>query len=178
MSMLKKLPKHMPALPDLLCDIFRPSAAELAQAMGVTERTAKRWIAKGEAPKSVMLALFWLTRWGMQWTDADLYNEAQLHFAMNSCQARQIRELKAKLRRMSKIGNFGAANDPNEDAALPLPSDVKPVQVHAPKKTAKQKAHGVRLGGDGVQTERVVRKRVCKAPNSYQHHSAQKRGAA
>ncbi len=176
MSMLKRLPKYVPPLDDVLYDLFRPKPAELADAMGVTEKTARKWIAQNKAPKSVMLALFWLTRWGMQWTDADLYNEAQLHFAMNRCQAMRLRELKARLRKVAKIGDFGAANDPAEGIELPMP--VKEQALKFYKRSEHPKASG--RGGDLVLPDGpgFIRRRVCQPPTSYQHHVQKKRRTA
>jgi hypothetical protein len=175
MSMLFRLPKYMPPLDAMLHDIFSPSPAALAAAMGVTERTVHRWIAKNDAPHPVKLALFWLTRWGMQWTDADLYNEAQLHFAMNRCQAGQIRDLKGKLRRTAKLANFGSANDPAEGVELPLPADTKPVQLHRPR----EPLPGTSKRGRGVEKyPGAIRERLCKPTMGYQQFVHKKRSAA
>jgi hypothetical protein len=176
MSMLMRLPKYLPPLDVLLHDIHRPTPAALAQAMGVTESTAKRWIANNEAPKPVLLALFWLTRWGMQWTDADLYNEAQLHFSMNRCQARQILDLKGKLRRAAKLGNFGSANDPAEGIELPVPDGTKVVQV----KRERGHVPGVpRRANEGARlAPGVIRERQVKPPVGYHQFVHKKRRAA
>ena len=170
------LPKHVPKLDDLLYDLFNPTVAELAAAMGVSERTAKRWVAENDAPLPVKLALFWLTKWGMQWTNADLYNEAQLHFSMNGCQARLIRDLKTKLHRTAKLGSFGSANDPAEGVELPLPPGLKAVQLHRQR---------VNLAGIAKRDRKVdplapglIRERLCKPTVSYQHFVQKKRRTA
>lgn len=176
MSMLMKLPKYVPPLDELLYYTHRPTAAALAKAMGVTESTAKRWIAKNEAPKSVLLALFWLTRWGMQWVDADLYNEAQLHFAMNRCQARQIRDLKSKLRRAAKLGNFGSANDPAEGIELPVPAGTQPVQIHRQRMTVPGSPR--RPAEAAPLAPGVIRERQVKPPVGFHQFIHKKRRAA
>lgn len=176
MSMLKKLPKHLPPLDVMLWDVFSPKPEELAAAFGVSKRTVYNWIAKNDAPHAVKLALFWLTRWGMQWMDADLYNEAQLHFSMNRCQARQIRDLKSKLRRAAKLGNFGSANDPAEGIELPLPAGVQPVQVHRKRVAVpgapRRQAEAVPLAPG------VIRERQVKPPVGYHQFIHKKRRAA
>lgn len=176
MSMLMKLPKYIPPLDDLLYDIHRPTPAALAEAMGVSEDVAKRWIAKNEAPKPVLLALFWLTRWGMQWMDADLYNEAQLHFSMNGCQARQIRDLRSKLRRAAKLGNFGSANDPAEGIELPVPAGMKVVQIHRERVsvpgTPRRPVDALLLAPG------AIRERQVRPPAGYRHFIQKKRRAA
>jgi len=176
MSMLMRLPKHVPKLNDLLYDLFNPTVAELAAAMGVSERTAKRWVAENDAPLSVKLALFWLTKWGMQWTNADLYNEAQLHFSMNSCQARHIRDLKTKLRRTAKLGSFGSANDPAEGVELPLPAGVKAVQMH--RQTVNLPRGAKRDRRVDPLAPGLIRERLCKPTVGYQHFVQKKRRAA
>lgn len=174
MSMLKRLPKHVPPLDVLLYDIFSPKPAELAKAFEVSEATVRKWIKQNDAPMAVKLALFWLTRWGMQWCDADLYNEAQLHFMMNRCQARQIRDLKGRLRKAARIGNFGAANDPAEGIELPTPDEVRPIQMHK-----RQASPGMsrRALGD-AEAPGMIRRRVCTPPTGFQHHVQKKRRAA
>lgn len=176
MSMLMRLPKYIPPLDELLYDIHKPTPAALAQAMGVTESTAKRWIASNEAPKPVLIALFWLTRWGMQWMDADLYNEAQLHFSMNRCQARQIRDLKSKLHRAAKLGNFGSANDPAEGIELPLPAGMTVVQVHRDRVpvpgTPRRTQEAARLAPG------AIRERQVRPPVGYHQFVHKKRRAA
>ncbi|MEK8087008.1 hypothetical protein WNB94_11350 [Aquabacterium sp. A3] len=178
MSLLHRLPKNMPPLDVVLHDIFSPKPAALAAALGVDERTVRRWIAANEAPRPVMLALFWLTRWGMQWTDADLYNEAQLHFAMNRCQAQTIRELRTQLARMGRIGSFGAANDPAEAVVLPLPAGTHPVRMCLKKRQTVPDAHGRNRRAAGSGEVGLIRERVCKRPTSYHHFVQRKRSAA
>lgn len=77
--MLHRLPAHMPPLSAMLADLAHPSAHDVARALGVTERTVYRWIASDDAPRPVLLSLFWVTQWGSQWLDADLYNRATLY---------------------------------------------------------------------------------------------------
>lgn len=177
MSMLVKMPRKLPPLDVLLEDLFRPHPTELAKALGVGERTVRRWIAENEAPRPVLLALFWLSRWGMQWMDADLYNEAQLHFSMNRCQAAEMREMRKRMDRMARIGNFGAANDPNEHAALPLARHEKPVHLHL-KKRAAHPAQGRGGRRDSYMEVPVIRERVCKPPTGFHHFIRKKRAAA
>lgn len=173
MSMLFRLPKQLPPLNVLLEEIGRPTVLELARALDVHERTVRRWVAANDAPKSALLTLFWLTRWGMQWLDADLYNEAQLHFAMNSCQARQIRELKGRLNRVGRLGSFGSANDPAEGVELPRPGDPHPMFVQR---------RPVALDGRRLKATAaapgVIQERQCAPPNGYRDFIRRKRRAA
>ena len=65
--MLNRLPTptQLPPLEIMLDDIGSPTAAELGRALGVTPRAVERWRDAGTAPRPVLLAIFWLTRWGM-----------------------------------------------------------------------------------------------------------------
>ena len=64
--MLNRLPTptQMPPFQTMLDDIGNPTAHALARALDVTPTTVKRWRRAGTAPRPVLLAIFWLTRWG------------------------------------------------------------------------------------------------------------------
>lgn len=74
MNTIRKLPKHTPPLGVMLEALGRPHPRELARALGAGERTVRRWISENDAPRPVLLSLFWLTHWGAQWLDADAHN--------------------------------------------------------------------------------------------------------
>ncbi len=71
-------PTHPPPLSLILADIGQPSPATLAKALGVSERTARRWIASDRAPLVARLALWPLTRWGHSAASAHHANAATL----------------------------------------------------------------------------------------------------
>lgn len=112
-SMLQRLPKAMPPLDCLLADIGNPSAPHLAKAMRVTPGTAARWIREGNAPQAVMLALFWLTRWGASMVHANAHNDAALARHAAQIRSREVTMLQAELTRVEEIADFGSANDPS-----------------------------------------------------------------
>lgn len=117
--MLNRLPSQMPPLDVMLHDIGNPSAAELAKALHVSERQVRRWKRAGCAPQPAMLAIFWLTRWGMSIVDAEAVNAARLHVGMAGALKAHIQRLQARLERMGRLGDFGAANDPAPEVRLP-----------------------------------------------------------
>lgn len=88
--MLYRLPKHTPPLSVMLEDLGRPRPAEVAKMLGVHPRTVYHWIAKDDAPRPALLALFWVTRWGLQWTDAEVYNLAQVHMSLAAAYKRRL----------------------------------------------------------------------------------------
>lgn len=80
--MLNRIPRHMPALSTMLDDLGKPTPAALARALCVSTSTARRWISADVAPHSVMVAIFWITRWGISAVDAEAYNSATMHASL------------------------------------------------------------------------------------------------
>ena len=112
--MLNRLPTPVqcPQLAQILDNLGNPAPPVLARAMGVSEPTARRWIRQGHAPRPVLLALFWLTSWGMSAVDAEITNRCQLTAGMVSGLACENERLRAELARVVAAGDFGCANDP------------------------------------------------------------------
>lgn len=104
----------LPALSVMLADLpARP--AQIARHLGITIRTLQRYLATDSAPRAVMLALFWETRWGRSAADVEAANWGALHYraAMierrtNQALRRQIDVLEGELVRSAT----GAANGP------------------------------------------------------------------
>ena len=110
--MLNRLPKLIMPLSTLLDDIGNPKAGALAKSFRVSEKAAARWIKDDEAPLPVMLALFWLTRWGHQAVDCEAHNAAIMQAGVAACLRREVESLTGTLARLGKIADFGCANDP------------------------------------------------------------------
>lgn len=111
--MLNRLPRTLPPLSALLDDIGNPAAGAVARALGVTERTLRRWQADDQAPRCAALALFWLTRWGMSATNAEAHNAAVLHAAHARALTDEVARLRAELARVLALADSGAANMPS-----------------------------------------------------------------
>lgn len=127
--MLNRLPKRTPELPDLMHAIGNLNVSQVAKAMDVHVRTVHRWLEKGNTPRPVLLALFWITHWGQQWVDTDLFNMYRNHSAMNDALKRALEEQKAENRalrtqieKLGQLGDFGSANDPTTGASGPGPT--------------------------------------------------------
>lgn len=88
--MLSKLPKHTPPLSVMLADLGNPHPRDIARSLGTGQSTVRRWISSDQAPRPVMLALFWVTRWGLQWLDADLYNLARTQAGLSEALRREL----------------------------------------------------------------------------------------
>jgi hypothetical protein len=105
-------PALMPAYSTILDDLGRPSAAELAHALGVPVAAVRRWARAEQAPRSVALALFWLTRWGRSQLDTQLFNEARLQAQLADALRRELAHERERMARLLAAADFGSANSP------------------------------------------------------------------
>ena len=140
--MLNRLPKSTPSFQALLEDIGSPSDQAIAKALGVTTRTIKTWRTKG-APRPVLLSLFWITRWGMSETNAEVLDLSDMHYNLTVAQRLEIKRLHSVIDQLQRIGQFGAANDPL-NTGMPPPR-VKPGQpAYIAPEPASGTCHAVR----------------------------------
>lgn len=109
---LHHIPKHPPPLSQILADLGRPAPRVWARAVGVSERTARRWEAADAAPRAVLLALFWVTRWGYSEVISMAGYELDLARGLAAAYQRENSALQARIAHLQLIGNFGASNDP------------------------------------------------------------------
>lgn len=104
--------KHTPPLSILLDDLFTRDPGKIAQHLGVTPRTLARWVAADDAPRPVLLALFYETRWGYSLLETTAHNGA-LHARQHAASLeRENASLRSRIARLERIGGFGAANEP------------------------------------------------------------------
>lgn len=111
-GMLNRIPKQLPPLGQMLANIGHPSAAELAQALGISARTARGWMAANAAPRPACIALFWLTTWGQSAVQAEAVNLMQMHAAMSRAARIEADTLRAQLADVIACADFGSANSP------------------------------------------------------------------
>lgn len=129
MSLLCRLPAGVPSLSRLLSEIGSPSAFYLARAMQVPVVTAELWIHEDQAPHSVMLALFWLTRWGVSIIDAEAHNSAVLQAQLAASSQAETADLRAAINRVERIADFGSANDPLSTVRAGRVNDAEPPSI-------------------------------------------------
>jgi predicted site-specific integrase-resolvase len=103
---------NTPPLSYLLDDLLTRDLAAIAGHLGISVATLRRYKQAGQAPRAVLLALFYETRWGyslMETTahNGRMYAEQETRFARV-----QIEHLKAQITRLESLGDFGAANAP------------------------------------------------------------------
>lgn len=72
-----RAPRRLPAFTFLVNDM-PTGRANLAAHLGISMRSLQRYEADNQAPRAVMLAMFWESRWGASQADADLHNTAQV----------------------------------------------------------------------------------------------------
>lgn len=109
------LPTNTLPLRVLLEDIGSPSAEALGEALGVHRRTVERWLREGSAPRTALLALYYVTRWGRADVHMQAENDARAQAALAFHLKTQLDEARAQLARIGQIGEFGSANDPAKD---------------------------------------------------------------
>ena len=112
MNTIRKLPKHTPPLGVMLEALGRPHPIELARALGAGERTVRRWIADDDAPRPVLLSLFWLTHWGSQWLDADAHNLLLHHMRAAELSAKECERLRRDLASLAAYVDARQADAP------------------------------------------------------------------
>lgn len=104
----------LPSLELMLQDL-PATQAQLCRHLEITPRTMQRYQAEGSAPRAVMLALFWETRWGRSAADTEAANFAALHFRRAEIAERQLAALRIHVQKLeSSMSDFyGAANGPS-----------------------------------------------------------------
>lgn len=104
-------PRVIPPLSTILADIGSPTACDLAALLDVHPRTVQRWLADDAAPRAVLLALFWMTRWGRSQLDAQAHNDAQHAARLARLAQLDVDRLRKQNAHLLRVGDFGAAND-------------------------------------------------------------------
>ena len=69
----------LPGLNFMLADI-PANHKQVARHLGVTEQTLKKYIKSEGAPRAIMLALFWETRWGRSAADTEAANFGAIYY--------------------------------------------------------------------------------------------------
>ncbi|MFA7669216.1 MAG: hypothetical protein WCX93_07715 [Burkholderiaceae bacterium] len=104
-------PRQLPPLSILLRDI-PATPTQVAKHLGISRRTLQRYSAAEQAPRAVMLALFWETRWGISVANTQTQNDAARYYSWAMALERENRQLRAKIERLQDMADFGSANRP------------------------------------------------------------------
>lgn len=87
----------------------------VAKFLGVTVRTIQKYRKEGQAPRPVMLALFWETPWGVSQLECEATNQARMAYTKARILERENEVLRGQLLQMEKelqSSSYGAANGP------------------------------------------------------------------
>ena len=107
------VPAKLPHLHSLLANIRAPDH-KIASLLGVYPNSVKRWRKLVQAPRPVMLALFWESTWGQSAANCDAVNWGRLQFQENVMLKRKLASLQRKIERLEAAlaENDQAANSP------------------------------------------------------------------
>jgi hypothetical protein len=176
--MLNRLPTKLPTLKEMMQDCCNATPLQLAKALGVNERTVWRWLKQDSAPRPALLALFWVTQWGMSAASAEVHNLASMHMALSGAlrselgkAQQEIKALQSQIEHLGRLGDFGSANDPAVGVTGPGPVNslrltfVGFEQECTPTHTARSQAIKARaLRGQGIPA--FKNQRVNTAPKT------------
>ena len=87
----------------------------VAKFLEVSERTVRRWLAEGSAPRMACLALYWETQYGRSLVDADHQTEVALLRGRVQLLEEQFQRAKDVVTGLKQL-HFGTANEPYFDA--------------------------------------------------------------
>lgn len=102
-----------------LLDELQATPKDAARWLRVTERSVWRWLAEDSAPWPVLAALWHETPTGRHHAHLDVGNELAIARGLADAHARSLEALRAQVKHLLSIGDFGAANDPNNGAPPP-----------------------------------------------------------
>lgn len=111
MQQLFRAPRSLPAL-DALIAANPHGPDKLARYLGVTPRTLARWRARGAAPRTVELALYWESFYGIQHIETDAFNAARQSAAEAAALRRECERLAGVVARLEREYDWGSANSP------------------------------------------------------------------
>lgn len=111
-TILRKAPKALPSIEEMLLALGRPSAEIIGDVLDVSPQTVKRWIRAGIAPRAAALAIYWMTHHGRSEISRDMHNELMMLHGLVRAQRDEISRLHEQLEHLVVIGEFGAANEP------------------------------------------------------------------
>lgn len=109
---IEQAPLRLPIWESILEDLGHPPAARVARVLELGVSTVHRYNSAGYAPKSVCLALFWLTRWGRSAVHAQATNDAIVACGYVDALRRQVAGLQLQLDHVLTLSDVGSANAP------------------------------------------------------------------
>lgn len=105
-------PVALPIWETMLDDLGRPPAPRLARFLGVGVSTVYRYNQTGQVPRSVALAVFWMTRWGQSLVNVNAVNDCTQAVGYVECLRRDLEAARLQLEHVLALSNTGSANSP------------------------------------------------------------------
>ena len=106
---------QLPPFSMLYADISYATHRQISRHLGLSEATVAKYLRTENAPRSVMLAMFWESHWGMAWAHTDAYNFGKIHSeyaqALKATNERLMAHI-ALLEHELASKDAGAANSP------------------------------------------------------------------
>lgn len=118
-AMHPKIPKNFPTWPQLVDALGNPPPRQLAKWLGLSERTIWNYTRAETAPRSVLLALFWLTPWGHSAVDTDRENYCRVLQSQTKSLGDCVAGLRTRIAYLEGIGGFASANEPVQAPETP-----------------------------------------------------------
>lgn len=109
MPFLAPSPARLPPLSFLLSEQTEPQK-KVARHLGVSLRTLQRYKARGNAPRSVYLTLWFESRWGMSTLHEKAFNEAVQARSWVASMERECERLRSVIRLLDEDKERPAAN--------------------------------------------------------------------
>lgn len=95
------VPAKLPHLHTILDNLGLPDK-QVAHFLGVSTSTVKRWREAGQAPRPVMLALYWETDYGRSAVACDAVNWGRMLHMQNMALQSQVKTLKQRIAKLEK----------------------------------------------------------------------------
>lgn len=115
----------MPSFSVLVDDQLTRDHEKIAKHLGISLRSFQRYLAEDFAPRAVMLALFYETRWGYSVLHTNAHNDAIVHAQNAAALKRENDTLRVRIARVEALAaagvgendqsnesGFGSANEP------------------------------------------------------------------
>ncbi len=109
---IEHAPAALPYWQTIWDDLGRPPGRRIARVLGISERTVYRYHQAGHAPRVVLLALFWLTRWGRSAVHVQATNDALMAVSLVRGLESDLKRLSAQVSHLERLGGYGTANEP------------------------------------------------------------------
>lgn len=96
----------LPPFEMMLADV-PANVRQVAQHLGLSVATVQRYARTGNAPRPVMLAMFWETKWGRDWADCEAVNFGRVHYARAWGLEREVAALRAQVLELEQVIQAG-----------------------------------------------------------------------